>query len=279
MTKFAMCAVLALALASALVAAPPANTTTSITLSPGGSVVQFSTASAIGTTVVTSSNAPVTAGNLELQQAADVNGNRTSCSSATQYLPGTPTPVGTDGSATFLLDTSVLGTFGYRIHYTNAGGGFANSFSDCADLTVTPSPCSGVQISADFASGNGNPPAGTPQTWTVEIKVHACEDATGLKAQGGSNAWATTLFGLPSVGDLSLKSTGKNNQVATWTMSSLDAGQDATLLLNITGTIKAKTASGTVLGLTGPWSVVYSTDGGVTYQKSDYTGSVTVTVQ
>jgi hypothetical protein len=228
--------------------------------------------------VVTSSNAPVTAGNLELQQAADGEGKPTSCALKTQFLSGTPTSVDGNGSATFPLDTSVLGTLGYRIHYTD-GNDFQTSFSPCADLTVTPPPCSGVQISADLAAGDGTPSAGTAQTWTVEIKVHACEDATGLKAQGGSNAWATTSVGDPSTGDVSLKKTGKNNVVTTWTMDSLGKGQDATLLLTINGTIKPNTASGTVLGLTGPWSVVYSTDGGVTYQKSDYTGAVTVTVQ
>jgi hypothetical protein len=135
-----------------------------------------------------------------------------------------------------------------------------------------------VQISADLASGDGNPPAGTTQTWQVEIKVHACEDATGLKVQGGTNGWATNSVGTPSTGVVTVRLNNKN-QVITWNMESLAAGEDATLTLTVTGTIKPNTPSGTILRLLGPWSVTYSTDGGLTYQKSDYTGAVTVTVQ
>jgi hypothetical protein len=274
MSRYVVCAVLALALASALVA-QPAPTTTSIELIPGGSVVQYSSAYAKGT--VTSSGMPVTGGRLELQRAVDSYGNPTSCTAPAGYLSGTPIDVDANGSATFSLDTTVPGTFGYRIHYVPGQAPYKTSFSPCADLTVTPL-CSGVQISADLASGDGNPPAGTTQTWQVEIKVHACEDATGLKVQGGTNGWATNSVGTPSTGVVTVRLNNKN-QVITWNMESLAAGEDATLTLTVTGTIKPNTPSGTILRLLGPWSVTYSTDGGLTYQKSDYTGAVTVTVQ
>jgi hypothetical protein len=276
MSRYVVCAVLASALASALVA-QPAPTTTSIELIPGGSVVQYSSAYAKGTVTTTSDGKPVTGGRLELQRAVDGDGNPTSCTAAADYLPGTPTDVDVYGSAMFSLDTTVPGNFGYLIHYIPGKAPYKTSFSPCADLTVTPL-CSGVQISADLATGDGNPPAGTPQTWTVEIKVYACEDATGLKVQGGTNGWATNAVGVPTTGEVNLRYNNKN-QVITWNMDSLGKGQDATLTLTVTGTIKPNTPSGTILRLLGPWSVTYSTDGGVTYQKSDYTGAVTVTVQ
>jgi hypothetical protein len=272
-----LCAVAVLGLDVVPALAVPAGTTTTITFSPSASVNQGDTANAIGQTKVTSSGAVVTIGNLELQTAADVNGNPTTCGLQTQFLSGTPTAVDSTGSATFALNTNIVGTIGYRMHYTQ-GSSYGTSFSPCADFTVSAPPCSGVTIAADLASGNGTPSAGGTYTWIVEIKVHACVAATGLKAQGGDNGWASDSVGSPSAGDISIK-TNKKNQVITWTMDSLGAGADATLDLTITGTIKPNTPSGTVLGLTGPWSVTYSTDGGVTYQKSAYTGEVTVTVQ
>jgi hypothetical protein len=220
---------------------------------------------------------PVTGGRLELQRAVDGEGKPTSCTAPAGYLSGTPIDVDASGSATFSLDTTVPGTFGYRIHYVPSGAPYKTSKSLCADLTVTPL-CSGVQISAYLAEGDGNPPAGTTQTWTVKIKVYACEDATGLKVQGGTNGWATNLVGAPSTGEFNVRYNNKN-QVITWNMDSLGKDQDATLPLMVTGTIKPNTPSGTILRLLGPWSVTYSTDGGLTYQKSDYTGAVTVTVQ
>ncbi|MBI2816522.1 MAG: hypothetical protein HYX72_06255 [Acidobacteria bacterium] len=176
----------------------------------------------------------------------------------------------------FYPSTANVGTFGYKAHYI-AGGGptYGNSFSACFDLTVTPA-CSGVSISADQATGDGAPAAGETYTWTVRMRVHACDAATGLKAQGGGNGWATTSV-TSWDGSLSTK-TNKKNQVYTWTFDSLAAGAHSDLVVTITGTIKPNTPSGTILTLTGPWSVVYSTDGGVTYQKSEYAGSVTVTV-
>jgi hypothetical protein len=65
----------------------------------------------------------------------------------------------------------------------------------------------------------------------------------------------------------------------TWTFDSLSAGADATLDLIITGPSSQRRHPELSLGLIGPWSVTYSTDGGVTYQKSTYTGEVAVTVQ
>jgi len=262
-----------------LAANEPTPTSTSITIKPGTTVAVGDSASAVGNT--TSGGVAVADGKLELQAAADATGNRTSCNANTQFLSGTPNDVDSNGSATFSLDTSTAGTFGYRVHYLNGEPTYGNSFSPCVDLTVTPTACTGVTISTDIAGGNGTPSAPGTYTWLVDIKVHACEAATGLKIQGGSNSWATNAFGAPSAGTITaMKTPGKSsNTVATWNIDSLSAGDDATLTLTVTGTIKPNTASGTVLGLLGQWSVVYSTDGGATYQRYDAPGTVTVTVQ
>lgn len=264
------------AFAGAVIAAAPAPTTTTIVISPS-TVSAGDLANATGQTKITSSGATVAIGKLELQSAQDGALLPTSCSGQTNFASGTPTNVDGTGSATFSLNTNAVGTFGYRTHYTQ-GSTYGTSKSPCVDLTVSAVDCSGVNISADLATGNGTPEAGIPQTWTVRMKVHACDDATGLKVQGGTNGWATNTVLSASPGSYSIKN-NKKNQVITWNMDSLNAGQDADLVLQIDGTIKAGTPSGTVLGLTGPWSVVYSTDGGVTSQKSEYTGTVTVTVQ
>lgn len=257
-------------------AAPAATTTTSITISPS-MVSAGDAAEAIGQTKKTSDSTTVNSGKLELQSARDAGSAPTSCALQTSFASGTPSDVDGTGLATFSLDTgSAVGTFGYRMHYTQ-GSTYGSSFSPCADLTVTPN-CSGVNISADLVSGGGTPAAGSTNTWIVRMKVHACDAATSLKAQGGSNGWAVNSVISATPGSYSVKS-NKKNQVITWNMDSLDAGADANLILQIEGTIKPGTPSGTVLGLAGLWSVVYSTDGGITYQKSEYTGSVTVTVE
>ena len=155
------------AMASTVWAVKPVATTTSITFSPGGTVTVSTSVSAIGAAVVTSDLTPVTAGNMELQVVADAYGNPASCSSQTQFLSGTPIiDVDSSGSATFSLDTSVIGVWRYRMHYNGASSGFGNSFSPCADLIVTGPVCSGVSISADLASGDGTPIAGGTYTWT-----------------------------------------------------------------------------------------------------------------
>jgi len=200
--------------------------------------------------------------------------------------PNTPTGGGTlasnlpvsNGGAAAPLDTSIAGTFGYSASY-NDGADFAPSPSPCVDLVVIPA-CTGVTIAADLAGGNGMPLAGTiNEQFTVRIRVHACQAATNLKVQGGTNGWATNTIATnpspnPTVGTTAVK----NNKVITWTINSLAAGSDADLYLTIDGTIKANTTPGTILGLTGPWSVVYSLDFGTTFQTSSYTGAVTVTV-
>lgn len=258
------------------------NTTTTIQFSPSGTVTVGTIASALGTTVKDNPGSPaVTNGSLTLMEAVDISGNYTSCSLQDHFTAvGGPTGVDGNGQATFTLDTTVAGTFGYVMHYTAGPGNNNSDSSPCADFTVNPA-CTGVTISTDLASGNGTPLAGGTYTWDVRIRLDACANATNLKAQGGTNGWATnsiTGSNNPSTGDYVIQS-HKRNQVITWTIDSLGSGQNATLDVTIEGTIKPGTKSGTVLGLTGPWSVVYSTDGGTTYQKSTYTGSVTVTVE
>lgn len=256
-------------------------TGTCITLTPPV-VQQGNSTTATGTTQLNPTNAicaggtPVSDGNQTLQEAKDGLGQPTSCALGSGFISGSPVPVDLNGQASFSPDTSTLGTFGYRIAYS--GGVEPPSVSPCLDLAVVQS-CSGVNIAADLASGDGNPPAGVPEIWTVEIKVHACQDALIQKAQGGNNGWATNSVTSVSQGSYTIKDTGNSNQVITWNVGSLGGNSDATMLLTVSGTIKRGTPSGTVVGLTGPWSVTYSIDGGHTYQKSDYTGRITVTVR
>lgn len=141
---------------------------------------------------------------------------------------------------------------------------------------IAPGICTGANLWAYLASGPATPAAGGVYTWTVKIEVYACQAATSLKAQGGTNGWASPAsVSLPSIGTTSTNSNNQN-QVITWNIPSLNAGQAATLTLTVTGTIKAGTPSGTVLGLVGAWSMSYNTAVG---KGSASVGSVAVTVE
>ena len=111
------------------------------------------------------------------------------------------------------------------------------------------------------------------------MRIHACHDLTNVSAQGGNNAWTGAVLGPPPLGtSVSLrKATGGKNTVNIWTVGSLTSGTDIDLPITITGTIKAKTPCGTVVGLLGSWSAKSTSAiyGGL---DSDYTGTSTVTV-
>jgi YVTN family beta-propeller protein len=141
---------------------------------------------------------------------------------------------------------------------------------------IAPGICTGANIWAYLVSGPAASAAGGTYDWFVRFEVHACEAATSLKAQGGTNGWASSKsVDSLSLGATSIKTNNKN-QVITWTMASLSANQNATLTLKITGTIKPGTPSGTMLDLVSLWSLGYST---ATGQKSASAGPVSVKVQ
>lgn len=268
----------------ALWSTPPPSTTTSLSLSPGGSVVQFGTATATAT--VLSGGVGVTTGSVSLYQAK-ANGLPSSCAAQTGNAMMQPPVSGTvdaNGQVTFPLATDVLGTIGYIVKYTDPGN-HGSSESGCLDLVVVPGP--GIEgcaeglnaiISTTFVTSPGFPLPGSSPTWNLVIAVRACKDLTNVSAQGGKNAWTGATFGAPSVGSVTLrKATGGKNEVSIWNIGSMTAGQTATLPVAVSGSIKPSTPCGTVLGLLGSWSAITtSTDYGTL--KSDYTGTTTVTV-
>ena len=214
---------------------------------------------------------------------ASVNSNnvQTSCALGTATKQIATMPL--NNNTGFSVDTSTIGTFGYEVSFAGVAPFDDPSVSPCIDLVVTaPPPC--ISIAADLASGPGMPFAGTTNEWTVQLHIHACQDITALKAQGGSNGWATNIIPSnpspnPSVGTASVKQNNKN-QVITWTLADLGqgtaGGTDATLLINITGTIKRNTTPFTILDLLGNFSLSYSLDG--VQQKTSLAGTVTVQV-
>jgi hypothetical protein len=267
---------------------PPPPTVTTLSFVPSASVTQFSAASAVIT--VTSAGLPVTSGTVKLYQAktqgvpgscATQNGN----AEVQPPLSGTPDA---SGQVTFDLYqaglTNTLGTFGYIAKFTSPGN-YGASSSACLDLITTPGDGGGgycptgqnATISVTFVNSPGFPLPGD-YTWNLLIRIHACKDLTNVSAQGGTNAWTGATYGTPTEGSVALrKATGGKNQVSIWTVGSLGTGESVDLPVSVTGTIKPKTACGTVLGLLGSWSAL-STSAEFGSQKSDYSGTSTVTV-
>jgi YVTN family beta-propeller protein len=155
----------------------------------------------------------------------------------------------------FVLDTST-NTFSSPITVGTGPTGFGQF--------IAPGSCSGsVSLSAYLGGATPTPAAGGTYTWTVEFVVHACQAVSNLKVQGGTNGWTNPAsVGTPSIGTASTKMNNKN-QVITWNVPSLAAGQTAALTLTIQGSIKPHTQSGTVLGLTGAWAAGAATAGPV----------------
>lgn len=285
---FSSPAALMLLSGATIFAAPPPATVTTLSFIPSASVPQFSAASAVIT--VTSGGVPVNSGTVELFQTK-TSGVPGSCAAqngnAEVQPPLTATP-DASGHATFDLYqaglTSTVGTFGFIAKFSEPGS-YEKSSSACLDLTITlgdggPGLCPTGQnatISTTFVNSPGFPLPGT-YTWNLLITVHACKDLTNVSAQGGKNAWTGATFGTPTEGSVKLrKATGGNNEVSIWTIGSMVAGDTVDLPVSVTGSIKPKTACGTVLGLLGSWSAL-STSSESGSQKSDYSGTSTVTV-
>jgi len=282
-------AVLAVASVTATyaLAGPPPSTSTTLAFSPSASVASGSAASAV-ITVKTSGGLPVTSGTVELFQAksaglpsscAAQNGNAQTTTGAT----GTPNA---SGQVTIDLQalglTLIPGTWGFIATFEQPGT-YGKSASACLDLTVTAVPItcdSALTIAADITSGDGTPAPGSSNAWVMTLNIHACENVTKVSAQGGLNAWATTSLGAPSPGSLTLrKATGNGkNSVWIWDVGSMNAGDVATLPIIVNGSIKPNTACNTVLGLLGSWSALFTTSLNPAQQKSNYTGTSTVTV-
>jgi len=224
---------------------------------------------------------PVTSGTIQIQEL---------------MLGGVGVPVGTPGAVwttigsgspdingqfSVSFDTTGLGgnTIGFRAHYPASGGGhgFAQVSSPGEDLVINSS-CEGVvTIASDLASGNGTPPPGFTGDWEFRIKVKACKDVTNVSAQGGTSGWTSFVSATSSTGSAEVRKQNKKTSVLLWTIGDMSAGDEATLLVKVSGTVKPGTPDGTELFLSGAWSAKY-TDSDNNVQKSDYTGRVSVTV-
>jgi len=287
-SRFSGLAALMLLAGTTMFAGKPPDTVTTLSFVPSASLPQFSAGSAVIT--VTSSGLPVTSGTVTLFQTK-AQGVPSSCSAqkgnSDVQPPLTQTP-DANGQVSFnLLDaglTSTVGSFGLIAKFKDAGN-YGSSESICLDLTITISDgglelCPAGQnatISTSFVNSPGFPLPGT-YTWNLLISVHACKDLTLVSAQGGKNAWTGATFGAPTKGEVKLrKAVGGNNEVSIWTIGSMNAGQTVNLPVSITGSVKPKTACGTVLGLLGSWSAL-STSVDFGSLKSDYSGTSTVTV-
>jgi len=266
--------------------APPATITT-LSFSPSASVPQLSAASAVVT--VTAGGSPVTSGTVKLFQTktAGVPG---SCATQNGHAEVQPPLTAVFNAGTFTFDLAAAGltlntgTFGFIAEFSDPGT-YGKSESACLDLTVTTGDSNvgtcptgqNATISATFVDSPGFPLPGS-YTWHLLISVHACKNLTAVSAQGGKNAWTGASYGAPSQGTVALrKATGGNNEVSIWTIGSMNTGNTVTLPVTVTGTIKPKTACGTVLGLLGSWSAL-STSIEFGSQKSEYSGTSTVTV-
>jgi len=145
-------------------------------------------------------------------------------------------------------------------------------------VILPASTCSevGVLLGTTIASGNGNPPPGSTNTWVVKVELKNCLGyETTFKVQGGTNGWTNFVDYSPSDGDVSVRY-NKRNQVLTWIVTLPDQ-ESANLEITLTGTIPSSAPCGQVRGLLGPWSAAYVDDEGNT-QKSDYTGKITIEV-
>jgi len=286
-SKFSGLAALMLLVSTMVFAGNPPPTVTTLSMVPSGSVTQFSPATAVIT--VASGGLPITSGTVKLFQTktAGVPGSCATQNGNAEVQPPLTGVPDANGQVSFDLYapglTNAVGTYGFIAKFTDPGN-YDSSTSACLDLTVTlgdgPGLCPTGQnatISVTFVNSPGFPLAGT-YTWNLLISVHACKDLTNVSAQGGKNAWTGATFGAPTKGSVGLrKATGGKNEVSIWTIGSMGTGDTVDLPVSVTGSIKPKTACGTVLGLLGSWSAL-STSAEFGSQKSDYSGTSTVTV-
>lgn len=195
----------------------------------------------------------------------------------------------TDGQVDALVDTTGLAgsVMGFVGSYLGQGN-FDSPPDICSDLTVTEAEeeCTGVTISVDLASGPGFPVSpGGPYNWSFEVLVHACEDLYGVSAQGGTNGWALlannrnpnlSLHPSTGAGTAVVRKANKKADVILWTIGDMVAGQEETLVVDVSGSIKGAPDCQERF-LSGPWSALFSNDGFL-FEKTDYTGRVSVHV-
>ncbi len=194
------------------------------------------------------------------------------------------------GTTSLTLDTTGLGgqLVSFKAHYLPPspppGQGFGSVFSASIPVYIAPATvtCTGFTIAADLAAGSGNPVVNQSGNWSYKIKLRACSAVSNVTAQGGTSGWltlATTGALVPSKGTVAVRKQNNKTAVVLWTVGNMAAGEEAELLVNMTGTVP-KGSSGTVQYISGPWSAITtSTDEVPVTSKTEYTDRVSVTVQ
>jgi hypothetical protein len=187
-----------------------------------------------------------------------------------------------ENSTTYYFDTTGLGgsTIGLRSHYVTGqdAHGPATSTSRTVDLFINAaSSCSGINVGAALAAGNGTPNPGDSGPWTFAISVENCTgvDLTGVKVQRGTSGWTNYVeYSVPD-GSVTLKNMPKKTQVLTWIVD-IANGQTKTIKVTVNGTVPCSAPDGQILFISGPWSAVF--DDGSGPQKSAFSGRVSLTV-
>jgi len=216
-------------------------------------------------------------------------------------LNGVGVPCGTPGAAFTDIDsgptdahgqfstnfdtTGLVGgsTICFRAHHPDSGDAHGNDQSasvgvDLVIINAAPS-CSGVNVGATLAAGNGMPNPGDSGPWTFAISVENCTgmDLKGVKVQGGTSGW-TNYVGylvLDGDGNVTITNMPRNTQVLTWIVD-IPNGQTKTILVTVNGTVPCSAPDGQVRYISGPWSAVFNDGSG--RQKSAYSGRVSLTV-
>lgn len=271
--------------------AHPSNTASSITFS-GNPACEGDIVTITGKTVFDGTphgEIPIANGTIKIQQNQLVaDGTPVACGTGgADYVDVASGAPDANGEISYNFNTTGLAgkSIGFRTHYVTPGGSHApaTSHSPCETLVIndcSPPPCSGVTIGATLASGDGEPcPGVVDGCWEFRITVTACEAVTGVTAQGGTSGWTTYDSFVASAGTAVLrKDPKKGAQILLWTIGNMAKDEVQTLDVKVCGAIPSSSPDGEIRYLSGPWSAKYSTDGGTTYQKSAYSGRVSITV-
>jgi hypothetical protein len=208
------------------------------------------------------------------------------CVKAKLTAIGSATP-DSNGQVVVPFDTTGLDNqvIGFESSYSGNSDGFKDNDSPCVDLVIGPGggggggacPNGEASIAATLAVGNGTPPPNDSECWTFRITVNACDTLTGVTAQGGSNGWTSkigsgsTILG-ESKGTAAVRNNNKRNDVILWNIGSMTPGETEHMDVRVCGTTAKLNCP------TGPWSTTYghTVSGVLTYDKSDYTGRVSI---
>jgi hypothetical protein len=262
------------------------STTTTFSISPGNPVSDGTLVTFNGTVTISLAavghpwtvGQPVAGSTVKLQQYQILGVPSPTTAPGGTFVDISVAVTDASGNVSFMWDSTGYGgqSIGFRMLTLPQGGhNPGQSTSGAVDLTVTASGCTGVELGAVLAAGDGNPSPGNG-TWIFRIQIHNCDLATReFKVQGGTNGWAPMTGFVASEGSVSVRNNNRN-QVLTWNVT-LDPGETQTLDVTVSGNIKNNTPDGTILFLSGAWSAAYVDDSG-NPATTDYTGRVSVTV-